>query len=83
MTFWIILILVVAALLILGVERLMCRLGIHPVHPEETRTGAAQLAGGVERWAERRTRQARSRATTTDDETAVEDSPPQRDAQNS
>lgn len=67
MTFWIILILVVAVLLIVGIERLMARLDVRPVNSEETRTGAVQVVERVERWAERRSRLAAARRGTTDD----------------
>jgi len=56
--FWIILVLVCAALLIIGVERAIARLGVRPVEPDATRGGVVQLAAGIERWAERRTRAA-------------------------
>ncbi|HUG16434.1 MAG TPA: hypothetical protein VMM78_15630 [Thermomicrobiales bacterium] len=61
MTFWIIFILVVAVLLMRGIERIMARLGVRPVTADETRTGAVQIASRIERWAERRTDEARTR----------------------
>jgi hypothetical protein len=84
MTFWIILILVVAVLLILGIDRLMARFGIRPVHPEETRTGVHQIATGVERWADRRNERVASRRDTPDHHDAPgPERPAHRDAQNS
>jgi hypothetical protein len=73
LTFWIILILVVAVLLMVGIERLIARFDIRPAHPEETRTGATQVAERVERWAERRTRQTASRRAMADDQNKTSD----------
>jgi hypothetical protein len=58
-TFWIVFTLVLAVLIMLGIERLMARLGVRPVAPEETRTGVALFAQRLERWAERRRGDAR------------------------
>jgi uncharacterized membrane-anchored protein YhcB (DUF1043 family) len=55
MVFWIIFMIAVALVMIIGIERLIARLGVRPVNPEETRTGLSQIAARLEAWS-RRTR---------------------------
>ena len=54
MILWIVLILAVAVILAIGIERLIGRLGVEKQEPAES--GLATLAGRLENWSKSRTR---------------------------
>lgn len=54
MTFWIVLVVVLAVLLMLSVDRIMARIGVRPERLEDTGSELSQLTGSVERWASAR-----------------------------
>lgn len=70
MAFWIILVLVLAVLLMLSVDRILERIGVYPERPEETSAELPLLAGGVERWAS--TRRNRSQVVDVDGDSDVQ-----------
>ena len=50
MLLWAVLTLAVAALLIVGIERLLRRFGIQPQNPEDASGGAREVLRRIEEW---------------------------------
>lgn len=53
---WVILVVASGFALTLIINRLLARLNVHPVDPEERPGGLPEIAGRIERWAQDRQR---------------------------